>query len=221
MDNIVFSLVDVKCLFNCLINNDNKDISELCCQFLNNSSSELNDEIYLKFTNGDKKCNKIPIQNNDIDDNSEFEIALSTLSDNIKVKQKILKKFKLKLCLAFLRQELQCNPTKLLIEHREMNLPVVNCYLMDLVKIKKFLKIESNTIKYSDSLAAYNVHIGKIINNRLLILQLLHFECIIFQYLKTVDREMGDIAFMDAVIMQINSLLFNFYSLMIKLSYGK
>lgn len=76
-------------------------------------------------------------------------------------------------------------------------------------------------MKYSDSFNVYNVHIGKIINNRLLILQLLHFECIIFQYLKTVDRERGEIAFLDAVIAQINSLLFNYYSLMIKLSYGK
>lgn len=94
MDNIVFSLVDVKCLFNCLINHDNKNISELCCQFLNNSSSELNDEIYLKFTGQDKNCNKNSFQNDNIETNNELDIALSTISNNIKVKK--IQSFQLK-----------------------------------------------------------------------------------------------------------------------------
>lgn len=109
--------------------------------------------------------------------------------------------------------------TALFFDH----LQVISC---DLIKLKRFLTLKSSiencqvtskaTSNDSSTISiSYDLYMSQLLDHKLLSLQLVHFECVIFRFLS---------------LPQINTCLFesllqpilrNYYTLLLKLSYGK
>lgn len=104
----------------------------------------------------------------------------------------------------------------------------------ELIKSKGFFSFKqkqsssSRPIKHSHNINQntydnYNECITKLFQHRLLILQLLHFECILSNYLRKVSATFHNQSNLgkQIILTNLQSLLQNYYCLLLKLSHGK
>ena len=225
-----FAIEQVKQLFHCLVDNDD-NLLKKCCDFLNNSliddDSTINNNVASQkttFRNGE--CETEQQQQTEIhfeSRNDEFEQIISSLSQNIRQIQLEFNQ----------HNNNNKNPTTTIncCELFDSFFNKSNQIQLDLVKIKKFLILKSTSgeekrcRKHSTCGQSYNNYINRILGNRFFFLQLLHFECIILHYLKCFSQQQHTFSnnnlSNDILLSQMQCLFRNYYTLIIKLSYGK
>ncbi|KAH9527468.1 Cytosolic carboxypeptidase 1 [Dermatophagoides farinae] len=226
-DESLYTIEQVKQLFHCLDNND-ENLLKKFCDFLNNSSDDvftIHDSVTKTVSNStttnfsSKHLRSKTFLNGECEPNETFESdvefnrIISSLSNNIR------------------NIQMEFNENK-----NSTNCEVINSFFSksnliqcDLVKIKKFLVLKAassserkKSRKDSTSCqSTYNGYINQIMSNRFLFLQLVHFECIIFHYLKCIQQTFPTRSTLsqDVLLSQLQCLFRSYYALIIKLSY--